>query len=63
MNPILAIAAVHVVVFLGSSFHERVPRAKRAASGDRSTEIGKSAGRVVGSGVKSARKLFSGDGK
>ena len=61
---IIAISVVHLVVFLGSSFHERPPRGARAkASGDRSTELGKSAGRVVGSGVKSARKMFSGDGK
>jgi hypothetical protein len=61
---VLAIAAVHLVVFLGSSFHERPPRGARTkGSGDRSTELGKSAGRVVGSGVKTARKMFSGDGK
>jgi hypothetical protein len=61
---VLAIAAVHLVVFMGSSFHERPSRSARAkASGDRSTELGKSAGRVVGSGVKTARKMFSGDGK
>jgi hypothetical protein len=61
---IIAIAVVHLVVFLGSSFHERPPRSQRVkSSGDRSTELGKSAGRVVGSGVKTARKMFSGDGK
>ena len=61
---IVAIAVVHLVVFLGSSFYERPPKSARPKStGDRSTELGKSAGRVVGSGVKSARKMFSGDGK
>jgi hypothetical protein len=61
---IAAISVVHLVVFLGSSFHERPPRGARAkASGDRSTELGKSAGRMVGSGVKTARKMFSGDAK
>jgi hypothetical protein len=62
---ILAITAVHLVVFLGSSFAERAPKGSRpdAAAGDRSTEIGKTAGRVVGSGVKTARRMFSGNGK
>jgi hypothetical protein len=61
---VLAIAAVHFVVFLGSSFHERPPKGARVKpTGDRSTELGKSAGRVVGSGVKTARRMFSGDGK
>jgi hypothetical protein len=61
---IIAISVVHFVVFLGSSFHERPPkRARTKPTGDRSTELGKSAGRVVGSGVKTARRMFSGDGK
>jgi hypothetical protein len=61
---VLAIVAVHFVVFIGSSFYERPPKGARVKpAGDRSTELGKSAGRVVGSGVKTARKMFSGDGK
>ncbi len=86
---IVAIAAVHFVVFVGSSFHERTKQPKRAVqpkpavqpkhavpvkpavqpasgaaapSGDRSTEIGRTAGRVVGSGVNVVRRLRPKDG-
>jgi hypothetical protein len=57
---ILGIAAVHLVVFLGSSFEERTKAPKQAAApkgGDRSTDIGRTAGRVVGSGVNAVRKM------
>ncbi len=55
---IVAIAAVHAVVWWGSSFTQRERRARAAAGepGDRSTEIGKKAGRAVGSGVNMVRK-------
>lgn len=53
------VAAVYAVVWLGSSFEERlgrIARAKAAASGlDRSTEFGKKAGRFVGNGVNMAK--------
>lgn len=53
------VAAVYAVVWLGSSFEERpgrIARAKAAASGlDRSTELGKKAGRFVGNGVNMAK--------
>ena len=57
----VGIAAVHLVVWWGSSFTERTRVAARAAAqtaapGDRSTEIGKKAGRAVGSGVNMVRK-------
>lgn len=64
---ILGIAAVHLVVFFGSSFQERTktPKAAQqqgaagaAAKGtDRSTDIGRTAGRVVGNGVNAVRKM------
>lgn len=61
---ILAISVVHLIVLLGSSFHERPPRSARPKpAGDRSTELGKSAGRAVGSGVNAARKMFRGGDK
>jgi hypothetical protein len=58
---IIAVAMVHLVVYLGSSFVERqkAPKAPPVASSgpaDRSTEIGRTAGRVVGSGVNTVRK-------
>jgi len=63
----VAIALVHAVVWWGSSFHEKVrpsaaqkaqarQEALAASSGDRSTEIGKKAGRAVGVGVNMVRK-------
>jgi hypothetical protein len=57
---ILGITAVHLVVFFGSSFQERTkaPKQAPAAKGDdRSTDIGRTAGRVVGSGVNAVRKM------
>lgn len=57
---IIGIAAVHLVVFFGSSFQERVKTPKQAPSAkgtDRSTDIGRTAGRVVGSGVNAVRKM------
>jgi uncharacterized membrane protein YhaH (DUF805 family) len=53
-----AIAVVWVVVWLGSSFAEKPKREKAAglgAGGDISTEIGKKAGRAVGTGVNMVR--------
>lgn len=76
------IAAVHLVVWLGSSFTEKPKAAKGAkttattattatsaasapdAPKDRATDLGRSAGRLVGGGVKavrSARAKRSGD--
>lgn len=63
----IAIALVHGVVWWGSSFHEKQrPTADEkaaarqatlaASSGDRSTDIGKKAGRAVGVGVNMVRK-------
>lgn len=62
---ILGITAVHIVVFFGSSFVERPKRVRPTpgARQDRSTEIGKTAGRAVGSGVNVARRLFRGGDK
>lgn len=62
----LSITTVHIVVFFGSSFAERAPKPPKQAaaqgpivtpSGDRSTDVGRTAGRVVGSGVNALRKL------
>ena len=67
------IAAVHFVVWLGSSFTEKAKKPKAAATsgtgstsggaaasaalpGDRSADFGRSAGRMVGNGVKAVRK-------
>jgi len=68
---VLAITIVLGVVFLGSSFTER-PKAAAAPrqpiapgvkkTGDTSTDIGRTAGRVVGSGYKALKKLRSTDG-
>lgn len=62
------IAIVHAVVWWGSSYTVRVPRRERAAEPstppvvdpsappDRSTEIGRTAGRAVGQGVRMVRR-------
>ena len=66
---ILAVLVVEVVVVLGSNFAERQKAPKPAAgkavppSGDRSTDLGRTAGRVVGNGVNVVRKLRSNDDK
>jgi hypothetical protein len=67
---ILAITTVLVVVFFGSSFTEREKKPKGPkqpiveASGDRSTDLGRTAGRVVGSGVNVVKKMTgSGENK
>lgn len=55
---IAAVGVVFLVVWLGSSFTEKAKTPKLAAApkgGDRSTDFGRSAGRLVGSGVKAAR--------
>ena len=68
---LLGIAAVHVVVFLGSSFEQKVkaPKSERRAAaasavrsapgptGDTSTDLGRSAGRLAASGVKAVRRM------
>ena len=57
----IGIAVVHLVVWLGSSFAEKEKRAtpgkKSAAdpSVDRSTELGRSAGRLAAQGVRAIR--------
>ncbi len=64
---VFAITTVLVVVFFGSDYSERkkkVPKQAAAAdgaassgsTGDRATDLGKTAGRVVGSGVNVVRK-------
>ena len=59
---IFGIAVVHLVVWIGTSFTEKVkqpkaaPPAAGAAATDRSTKAGQSAGRLVGSGVRAVRK-------
>lgn len=61
---IAGIAAVHSVVWLGSSFTEKAKKPKAATgssaaaapAGDRSAELGRSAGRLVGNGVQAVRK-------
>lgn len=61
---ILAITTVQIVVFFGSSYVERKRTpilAPGEKSGDRSTDLGRSAGRVVGSGVNAMRKLTKTD--
>jgi hypothetical protein len=61
---LLAIVTVHIVVFFGSDYTERKKAPKQAsstASGDRATDLGKSAGRVVGSGVNVVRKWRNSD--
>lgn len=55
----VGIAVVHLVVWLGSSFTEKEKRSKEAASeprGDRSTELGRSAGRLAAKGVRAVRQ-------
>lgn len=63
----VGIAVVHAVVWWGSSFHENVrptpdekvaarQQAAAASTGDRSTELGKKAGRAVGTGVNMVRR-------
>jgi hypothetical protein len=69
---VIGIAVVHLVVFFGSSFTERTKAPKGgpstsqsassstsspAAGGDRSTDLGRTAGRVVGAGVNAVRKM------
>lgn len=66
---LIGIGVVHVVVFLGSSFEQKVkaPKEHRATafpagrSGDTSTDIGRSAGRLAASGVKAFRRMRSDD--
>lgn len=65
---ILAITTVQIVVFFGSSYAERqrkvapAPGAGDAGkTGDRSTDLGRSAGRIAGSGVNAVRKLIKTD--
>jgi len=66
---ILAVTTVQIVVFFGSSYAERQRKATPAAgsgagagsTGDRSTDLGRSAGRIAGSGVNAVRKLINTD--
>jgi hypothetical protein len=55
---VLLIAGAMLIVYLTSSFHERQRkvRAPSRASGDRSTDLGRAAGRMVGTGVNAARR-------
>ncbi len=59
---IIAIAAVHFVVWLGSSFTQKEKKpvvgrgvAATEPAGDRSTEMGRSAGRLAAKGVRAVR--------
>lgn len=64
---LLAIAVVHLVVYVGSSFEQRVKAPKEHSpvipgtgrTGDTSTDIGRSAGRLAASGVKAFRRMRS----
>ena len=58
----IAIAAVHFVVWLGSSFAEKEKKSKVASTApatgppvDRSIEFGRSAGRLAAKGIKAVR--------
>ncbi len=54
----IAIAVVHFVVWLGSSFAEKEKKVKGAPTGppvDRSTEFGRSAGRLAAKGITAVR--------
>jgi hypothetical protein len=53
---ILAIAAVHTFVWLQTNFAMRVKSPGLGADADRSTEIGRIAGRLVGNGVNAVRR-------
>jgi hypothetical protein len=63
---VFAITTVQVVVFFGSDYSERKKKAPKqvpaegsggtGSTGDRATDLGKTAGRVVGSGVNVVRK-------
>lgn len=57
---LLVFGVMFLVVWFGSSFTEKVKTPKMARpvapkGGDRSTDFGRSAGRMVGAGVKAAR--------
>jgi hypothetical protein len=66
---VFAITTVLVVVFFGSDYTERKRKAPKqapaadgaGATGDRATDLGKTAGRVVGSGVNVVRKWRNND--
>ena len=55
----IAIAVVHLVVWLGSSFTEKEKRSTasvaRDPNADRSTELGRTAGRLAAKGVRAVR--------
>ena len=53
---ILGIAAVHVFVWWQTNFAERVRSRTSDTGTDRSTEIGRVAGRLVGNGVNAVRR-------
>jgi hypothetical protein len=55
---ILVFGVMFLVVWFGSSFTEKAKKPKGPTApkgGDRSTDLGRTAGRLVGSGVKAAR--------
>jgi hypothetical protein len=73
---VLASATVEIVVFFGSSYTERTrpPKQPKAPKGERqpiapgvektgdtATDVGRTAGRVVGSGYRAVKKLTSSD--
>jgi len=53
----IAIAVVHLVVWLGSSFSQKPAKVRAPAdpNADRSTELGRSAGRLAAQGVRAVR--------
>lgn len=55
-----AIAVVHLFVWFQSRYDERKKKpagSKSPSSGDRATDLGRAAGRLVGNGVKAVRKV------
>jgi len=57
---VVGVALVHAFVWWQTSYAEKVPKAQRVAStatpGDRSTEFGRTAGRMAAAGVTAARR-------
>lgn len=57
---VVGVALVHAFVWWQTSYAEKPPRSQRVPStstpGDRSTEIGRTMGRVAGAGVTAVRK-------
>ena len=52
----IAVAAVYLFVWWQSRYDEKVKAPPAERSGDRATDLGRSAGRLVGGGVKAVRR-------